>query len=91
MASNHTVGGTNAGWVPNISGWFETVFHKTSTMTDGTVFTQYEGSSATIAGGSYLSNYRVWFDASRKWGGYNSSVTSVMAQNLTMLFIIKYI
>ena len=90
MASNHYIGGKNSGWAPNLYGWFETVYHKTSTITDGTLFSQYEGVQAGVAGGSFLSNYRVCFDSSRKWSGYNNSVTSIMAQNLTILYIIKY-
>ena len=90
MASNHTIGGKSSGWAPNVYGWFDAIYHKTSTITDGTLFTQYEGTQAGIAGGSFLSNYRIWLDASRVWGGYNTSVTSVMAQNLTMYYIVKY-
>ena len=90
MASNHTLGGKNSGWVPNISGWIYSIYHKTSQITDGTLFTQYEGQQAGIAGGGFLSNYQIWFDASRVWGGYSSGTQNVMAQNLTMYYIIKY-
>lgn len=93
MASNHTRGGKNAGWAPNITGvgqaswWFEPAcatmtgaFAKDST-TDGR--TPNQTGTATGARG-------FTFDASRVWAGYANGVTSIMAQNLTVLFIIKY-
>lgn len=93
MATNHTVGGKNSGWAPNITGvgqsswWFEPAcatmtgaFAKDST-TDGRTPNQI--GSATGARG-------FTFDASRVWDGYANGVTSIMAQNLTVLFIVKY-
>ena len=93
MAANHTIGGKNSGWAPNITGtaqadwWFEPAcatmtgaFAKDSTK-DGRTPNQI--GSATGARG-------FTFDASRVWGGYVNSVDSIMARNLTMYYCIKY-
>ena len=46
--------------------------------------------SATLGGGSYCNNYTIGFSASRSWSGYNSSVSTISAANLTMFWAIKY-
>ena len=90
MATNHTVGGKNAGWAPNIVGDLNFLYHRTSSVADGAFYERSPSTNTTIGTGSYMANYYVSFDASRAWAGYNSGVTSIMAQNLTTLFIIKY-
>ena len=92
MASNHTVGGTNAGWAPNIVGSFKVIFHSGSwdSIATGSFYPTGPAPQAQIAGGSYCNNYTIAFSASRTWAGYNDSVASIMAANVTMLFIIKY-
>ena len=91
MATNHTVGGKNEGWAPNITGELNFLYHRTSTVTAGVFYERSNSINTTIGTGSYMANYYVAFDASRAWAGYNNSVTNIMARNLTILFIIKYI
>ncbi len=92
MATNHTVGGTNEGWAPDIQGKLKVIYHSNSwsEIAEGAFFPTGNPPAANIAGGGYCLNYTLGFKASRSWAGYNSSVTSIMARNLTILFIIKY-
>lgn len=93
MPSNHTIGGTNEGWAPDIQGEFQVIFHSDSwsQIASGSFYPKGTPPVAHIGGGNYCLNYTLDFMASRSWTGYNSSVTNIMARNLCMLFIIKYI
>lgn len=93
MPSNHTIGGTNEGWAPDIQGKFKVIYHlgEWDNIASGAFHPQGDVPSATLDGGSYCGNYTIGFMASRSWNGYNSGVTSIMARNLCVRFLIKYI
>ena len=93
MATNHTQGGTNEGWAPDITGTFKVIFHSNSwsDIASGSFYPTGTPPAAQIAGGGYCNNYTLAFAASRSAGVYNSSVTNIMARNLTVWFMIKYI
>lgn len=93
MPSNHTLGGKNEGWAPDIQGTFKVIYHlnEWNNITSGVFQPQDDVPKATLGGGSYCGNYTIGFMASRSSSCYNSSVSNIMARNLCMLFLIKYI
>ncbi len=91
MPSNHTVGGKNEGWIPNIVGELNFLYHRTSTVAGGAFYERSTSQNTTIGTGTYMANYYVAFDASRVWSGYKNNVTNIMARNLCIRFLIKYI
>ena len=91
MPSNHTPGVKHEGWVPNIVGELNFLYHRTSTVAGGVFYERSTSQNTIIGTGNFLANYYVGFDASRVWSGYKNNVTNIMARNLTILFIIKYI
>lgn len=93
MASGGSMGVTNEGWAPDIQGRFQVIFHSDSwdSIAASAFYPMGSPPVAHIGGGNYCLNYTIGFMASRSWAGYNSNVTHIMARNLCMLFIIKYI
>ena len=93
MTASNSMGVKNEGWAPDIQGKFKVIYHSNSwsEIADGAFAPQGNPPAAQIAGGGYCNNYTIGFMASRSWAGYNDSVTTISAANLTMKWLIKYI
>lgn len=93
MPSDHVMGVTNEGWAPDIQGTFKVIYHlnEWNNIASGSFQPQGNVPSATLGGGSYCGNYTIGFMASRSSSCYNGNVRNIMARNLCMRFLIKYI
>ena len=89
MSNSSDIGVYNTGWVPNVKGWINFLYHNNSTVASG-MFSKVKEVKTTIGAGNYLSEYEVKLDASSVNSIFSDNVTSVFPPNLIMLYIIKY-